>query len=113
MAKFVLDDIDYPFDTDHLSNREVILLEKVTGASIGYLVDSFNSHGGTGRNAFFWLARRRLGEHVEYDELDYNYAALQFIPDAPGEPDSEEPAEERPDPTEAHQDGVNPVTEGK
>ncbi|TCO54136.1 hypothetical protein [Actinocrispum wychmicini] len=107
MAKFVLDGIDYPFDTDHLTNREVIQLEKATGASIGYLVDSFNANGGTGRDAFFWLACRRLGEHIEYAELEYNYAALRFIPDTTPTPEpGEGTAPEQPEPTGAPHSGA-------
>lgn len=59
----------YPLDWNTLSGKEAIELEKLTDLKPGQLLVDFSEGGARGCLGFLWVALKRGGAGVEWDEL--------------------------------------------
>lgn len=114
LRKFILEDLEFPFDDQKLLLHEAIWLEKVTGVTARHIQMSFMQGGAIGIGAWLLLAARRNGHHLKWERIqniDFGSDELQLeMIDPPtsafeGEPDNDgddegQGAGESPDPSE-------------
>jgi len=101
MAIFRSPDLgEFPFDRSKLLNTEAIVLERVTGAKLKDIIADFNDNfGPLGVSAFLWLAMRRAGHHVRFEDLEFDMATLGY--DRSDESPDRRERDETADPTAA------------
>jgi hypothetical protein len=83
MSKFVLKGEEYPFDEGSLRNTEAIILEKQTGERMRDILESWGSGGALGITCMVWIAMRRNGRPVKFEDLEFDFADIEFIRDEP------------------------------
>lgn len=97
MSKFTMPDgREYPIMLRDVTNREALLLEEVTGKSYVLLAADMDRYGPTGKTAFLWLAMRKNGHHVEFEDLEFPMGGVIYTRDepdpTPGSPETPKPA---------------------
>lgn len=102
--RFHLGESAWDLDFHSITVDESIELTKLTGSKWLPLINDFDQRDALAVKAFFWLARKKSGEQIQFDGEAMNFTWSQFRVEQP-EPEQPEPEEETPDPT--------PATSGK
>ena len=69
MAKFIVGDDEYEIAVNKLSFADKRLLQQVTNMKYMELAQDLSMLGPDGLQSFLWLAMRKNGRHVPYEEL--------------------------------------------
>lgn len=90
--KLIVNGKAYYYDESRLLNTEAIALQKATGMSVKGLGDALKEADPVALTAVVWLAMRRAGENVRFDDLEFDLGSIEI---------EEEPAPEPARPTQA------------
>lgn len=93
--QIVVDGTEYDFDTATLRVGEMRALKKASGMKIKDFTEGLADADPDALTALVWLAKRRAGEHIKFDDLDFELGDFDVI-----EPD---------DPQDAAGDGDTPA----
>lgn len=89
----------YEYDESRLMNTEAIALQRATGMKPGEFGEALNAGDAIAITGIVWLAWRREGRKVRFEDVEFNLAAFGIEGDEP-EPEQEEKEGET-GPTEA------------
>lgn len=101
--QIVVDGSTYDFDTATLRVGEMRALKKASGLKIKDFTEGLAESDPDALTALVWLAKRRCGEHIKFDDLDFDLSDFEIVEaddtdaaagDAPADPPADDVAAE-------------------
>src|SRR5947199_5118912 len=105
---FTIDGTEYEFDQNKLALSESIAVKKVTGLTVKTFQEGLGEMDPEALQAMVWLAKRRAGEAVRLQDIEFDVVAFSKSlrnEDAPGE--QTDPLSGQPTPTGSN-NGMTP-----
>lgn len=100
--QIVVDGQTYEFDTATLKVGEMRALKKASGMKIRDFTEGLSDSDPDALTGLVWLAKRRAGEHIKFDDLDFELSDFEVVsedepePAADGENAAVPPADDAP-----------------
>lgn len=81
--KFIIEGETYDYDPDRLLNTEAIALQKATGMTVKQFGAALAETDPVALTGLVWLAMRRAGKEVPFDELEFDLGSIAVEDDTP------------------------------
>lgn len=72
LIRFTVEGTKYELDIMRLMNTEAILIKKMTGLTIQGMYEGMDKGDPEALTALVWLAKKRAGEPVKFQELEFD-----------------------------------------
>lgn len=81
MKRFIVSGEKLEFDGEHMMWKESVELQKATGLTPSEFGQGCRNGDALAIGAMVWLAKRRAGTLVPFDEFDFDFADFEVLPD--------------------------------